>query len=67
MIALEGPVSLSECIVDEDFCANSSSCITKVVWEKVKKGIDEVIHSINLQDMIDDYKKSENNINYLFK
>lgn len=67
LIALEGPVSLSECIVDEDFCANSSSCITKVVWEKVKKGIDEVIHSINLQDMIDDYKKSENNINYLFK
>lgn len=58
LIALEGPVSLSECVLDEDACENSGSCTTKIVWEKLKKGIEDVINSITLQDMIDDYDKN---------
>ncbi len=59
LISLEGPVSLSECVIDEDVCVNSDKCVTKVVWEKVKKGIEDVINSINLQDMINDYNKNK--------
>ncbi|MEG0844241.1 MAG: Rrf2 family transcriptional regulator, partial [Romboutsia sp.] len=59
LTVLEGPVSLSDCVLDEDVCENSSVCVTKVVWEKIKKGIDEIIHSITLQDMIDDYNKNK--------
>ena len=55
---LEGPVSISKCVIDEDSCINSNTCVTKVVWEKVTKGIEDVIHSINLQDMIDDYNET---------
>lgn len=62
LISLEGPVSLSECLFDEDVCKNSQTCVTKVVWEKIKKGIEDVINSINLQDMINDYNK--NNLDY---
>ncbi|MFI3209588.1 MAG: Rrf2 family transcriptional regulator [Peptostreptococcaceae bacterium] len=58
LIALEGPVSLSACIIDEDACKNSNTCVTKAVWEKVKKGIEDVINDINLQDMINDYNKN---------
>lgn len=67
LIVLEGPVSLSDCVLDEDVCENSGKCVTKVVWEKIKKGIDEVINSITLQDMIDDHNKNilENDITNL--
>ena len=58
LIVLEGPVSLSDCVLDEDVCENSGKCVTKVVWEKIKKGIDDVINSITLQDMIDDHNKN---------
>ena len=59
LTVLEGPISLSDCVLDEDVCENSSICVTKVVWEKIKKGIDEVVDSITLQDMINDYNKNK--------
>ena len=62
LIVLEGPVSLSQCIIDEGCCENSNDCSTKIVWEKLKKGIEDVLNSITLQDMIDDYNKKVNNI-----
>lgn len=58
---LEGPVALSQCIIDEGACENSNDCSTRLVWEKLKKGIEDVLHSITLQDMIDDYN-SKNNV-----
>ena len=54
---LEGPVALSQCILVEGCCENSNDCSTKLVWEKLKKGIEDVLNSITLQDMIDDYNK----------
>jgi Rrf2 family protein len=69
LTVLEGPVSLSECVIDEDVCKNSNVCVTKSVWEKIKKGIEDVIDSITLQDMINDYNKNklENDITNLLK
>lgn len=63
LTVLEGPVSLSDCVLDEDVCENSGVCVTKIVWEKMKKGIDEVINSITLQDMINDHNKNQNKLN----
>ena len=54
---LEGPVALSQCIIDEGACENANDCSTKLVWEKLKKGIEDVLNSITLQDMIDDYNR----------
>ncbi|CEI73630.1 MULTISPECIES: RrF2 family transcriptional regulator [Romboutsia] len=59
LVVLEGPISISDCVIDEDICENSNICVTKVVWEKLKKGIEDVINAINLQDMIDDYNKNK--------
>ncbi|RDY24785.1 Rrf2 family transcriptional regulator [Romboutsia maritimum] len=61
LVVLEGPVSLSDCVLDEDVCENSNVCVTKIVWEKMKKGIEDVINSITLQDMINDYNKTKVN------
>lgn len=57
---LEGPVALSQCIIEEGVCENSNDCSTKLVWEKLKKGIEDVLNSITLQDMVDDYNKKNN-------
>ncbi|MBT2146560.1 Rrf2 family transcriptional regulator [Clostridioides difficile] len=57
LVVLEGPVALSDCVLDEDVCENSNMCVTKIVWEKMKKGIEDVIDSITLKDMINDYNK----------
>lgn len=66
---LEGPVSLSDCLIHEDVCKNAGICVTKAVWEKIKKGIDEVTNSITLQDMINDHDKNKlnNDITNLLK
>lgn len=56
--ALEGPLSPTKCVVDDDSpeCANASCCVTRPVWEKVYNAIDEVIDGISLADMINENK-----------
>ncbi len=29
LVVLEGPVALSDCVLDEDVCENSNMCVTK--------------------------------------
>lgn len=61
MRVVEGPIEVSECIENND-CDNSDCCATRLLWEKLKKSIDEVMESITLQDIVDDNKriKAEN-------
>lgn len=63
--ALEGSVSLSACVLDDDVCDNSDICVTKNVWTKVKEGMEEVLHSITLQDMLDDYNDVKKESDYI--
>lgn len=56
MDVLEGPIEISECI-DNDNCDNIDCCATRTVWGKIKKSIDDVMNSITLQDIVDDYNK----------
>ena len=58
---LEGPLGPSDCVLEDEpvLCDKANHCIAKIVWEKIQTGISDVIDSITLQDMIDDYKKME--------
>lgn len=51
---LEGPIEISSCL-DTTECDNMDICPTRLLWEKIKKSIDDVTSSITLQDMADDY------------
>lgn len=62
--AVEGPVSISECLESDEICENSNSCVTRGVWEKIKNSIENVMKSITLCDMVNDYYEN-NNINRL--
>jgi len=53
---LEGPIEVANC-TDGMNCDNESDCTTRLVWEKVKKSIDDVLTSMTLQSIVDDYEK----------
>ncbi|SHI66396.1 transcriptional regulator, BadM/Rrf2 family [Clostridium amylolyticum] len=56
MEILEGPIEISEC-VDGVPCTNVDCCATRLLWKKIKDSIDDVMQSVTLQDIIDDYNR----------
>ena len=50
--AVEGPLAATECITDA--CANSDGCAMHMLWQRIHVGVNEVMDSITLQDMLDD-------------
>lgn len=65
---LEGPLAPSDCVVDDDTkeCANAECCVTRTIWERIRDSINDVVDSITLQDMIDDYKKMHSKDSYMY-
>lgn len=56
MYVLEGPIEISDCIEGSE-CDKTDYCATRLLWEKIKNSIDEVMESITLQDIVDDYNR----------
>ncbi|TCS91282.1 BadM/Rrf2 family transcriptional regulator [Keratinibaculum paraultunense] len=55
---LEGDLAPADCVIDDEYdCENEEHCVTKLVWIKIRDSINEVVDSITLQDMLDEYKK----------
>ena len=52
---LEGPIEIADCI-EGSTCDNIDFCATRLLWEKIKNSIDDVMESITLQDIVNDYK-----------
>lgn len=53
--ALEGPIAPVECVLDsKDFCEYNDDCVTKILWEKLKSCIDDMLESITLKDLLDE-------------
>ncbi|GIM27925.1 transcriptional regulator [Clostridium polyendosporum] len=62
MEVLEGPIEISECI-DGVPCDNIDCCATRLLWKKIKNSIDEVMESVTLQDIVNDYEEINAKIN----
>ena len=55
---LEGDFAPTACMSDTDSeCAMRGICTTRIVWERMRDGIDKVMDSISLRDMLDDYDR----------
>lgn len=56
--ALEGDLKVvdDEQLSTESESATAQSCIYRCVWNKINDSIDQVVDSITLQDLIEDYK-----------
>ncbi|MBZ4644764.1 MAG: Rrf2 family transcriptional regulator, cysteine metabolism repressor [Petroclostridium sp.] len=66
--ALEGSLAPVDCVIEDEpiECANSSKCVTQKIWAKVRDSINQVVDSITLQDLIDDYKSMNSNNGYMY-
>jgi Rrf2 family cysteine metabolism transcriptional repressor len=50
--SLEGPVSTTECIEDEDCCKRAADCVARELWMEVEAAIQGVLSSQTLGDMV---------------
>lgn len=58
--ALEGPIAPVECVLEsKDGCEYEDDCVTKILWEKLKSCIDDMLESITLKDLLDETLERE--------
>lgn len=55
--ALEGGLNLVDCLNEEDACGKSCACPSRIVYQKLQTGLNQLADSITLQDMIEDYQR----------
>ena len=55
--ALEGGLSLVDCLDEEDSCGKSCACPSRIVWMKLRDGLNAIVDGITLRDMLEDYKR----------
>lgn len=54
---LEGEMIASEC-VNKEVCSREAICATRLIWEKIEKGLSDVIDNITLADMFEESKEN---------
>ena len=55
--ALEGGLNLVDCLDGEDACGKACACPSRVVWQKVRDGLNAIVDGITLEDMLEDYRR----------
>ncbi len=65
---LEGSLAPVECVVEDDpiKCSKSDRCVTKILWEKIRDKVNETVDSVTLDDLIEEYKKSNTDEAYIY-
>lgn len=58
LLALEGDMSIVDCLKEDAVCGNESCCSTRTVWKRISDRITDALESITLQDMLQDYKNT---------
>ena len=56
--ALEGPLTLTDCVDKPASCNRTASCATRFVWCELAGAMQSVLLKLTLQDLIDHEKKS---------
>ncbi|KPL21034.1 MAG: hypothetical protein AMJ75_10760 [Phycisphaerae bacterium SM1_79] len=60
---LEGTVTTTECVDDEDYCERAVDCAARQLWAQVQQAIEDVLQSITLQDLVD-WEKGKQDLDY---
>ncbi len=66
--ALEGSLAPVDCVLENEpaDCVYSSKCVTKKIWMKIRDSINQVVDSITLQDLIDEYNELNKSEGYMY-
>jgi len=63
--ALEGPLSLVECVDTPNVCQRVRFCVTRDIWKKLGEKISQTLESVTLKDMVEMQKnKGETSLIY---
>jgi len=62
MRALEGPLSLVDCVGDPELCDRSHRCVTRDVWGEVGTAIENVLDGITLADLVERHARKEKHL-----
>lgn len=54
---LEGSSAPVECVDDPTVCGRAQFCVTRDIWDELKKAIDGVLGSVTLQDLVERQKR----------
>ena len=54
---LEGPVSLLECLTDEDSCDRIDTCVARSVWLEVNQTVEKTLRKISLAEVLRRYSE----------
>lgn len=55
--ALEGGLNLVDCLLEEDTCGKTCACPSRIVWMKIRDGLNSIVDGITLKDMVNDYER----------
>jgi Rrf2 family protein len=61
--ALEGPLSLVDCVGEPDLCDRSHRCVTRDVWQDVGQAIEQVLDHVTLEDLVNKHLKRRDHLN----
>jgi Rrf2 family transcriptional regulator, cysteine metabolism repressor len=64
--ALEGQLTITGDDPAPSQDNNIKNCINTIVWQKVNEKINEVVDSITLENLVDEYKKMNSDYNFDF-
>ena len=62
---LEGPLSLVECIVNDDICDRIDTCVARSVWLEVNLTVEKALRGITLAEVLRRYADSAEVNNYV--
>jgi len=62
---LEGPLSIVECLTNDDVCDRIDSCVARSVWLEVNKTIEKSLKGITLAEVLRRYADSADVSNYV--
>jgi len=54
--ALEGPISLVECLGDNGNCPRSGACATQDIWGELSDAIGNILENVTLADLVEKQK-----------
>lgn len=56
---LEGQITPVECLNDPKFCSRFDLCVTRELWDELKKAMNGVLESTTLQDLMERQQRKE--------
>ncbi len=62
---LEGPMSIVECLTNEDVCDRIDTCVGRSVWMEVNQTVEEALKKITLAEVLRRYTASADVANYV--